>query len=569
MQSDSASTQDEFSSLPSRPPPTSIPSQRPAPRPPPPSGGAPRNTLSNLLANRGGNAPIPPALQARMTAMLNRGSPASPGSASFSIDSAAQVLQRASVNESSHPPLQQSHSFPAVPQTSLPAPRARGRGGPVPAAGRRAKPNMRLADIPPETGGGALGAGLGAGRPSLAEARRGPSTFDTPFANFNKIVDPSGRLNFAGKAVLHASGVDFSNGSSYTINMEQLVLEQELGRGNYGTVKKVLHRPTNVEMAMKEIRLELDSTKLNGILMELDILHRAISPYIVEFYGAFFVESCVYYCMEYMDGGSLASLCCFPNGNVSLPPSLSTSPGSTWTSSPPPLADEHLGRIASSMTHGLEFLKSELGVMHRDVKPTNVLVNRKGEVKLCDFGVSGQLEKSIARTNVGCQSYMAPERIKGSSPSGSNMEDAFTSYTVSADVWSLGLSIVEIARGRYPYPPETYENVFAQLSAIVDGEAPGLPEDEDATDDEAEIRTKDNSFYGASPGQSSFMRKGKRRWSPEARDWVRRCLIKNADERATYKELLEHPWMQTDRQREVDMVSWVAKAIEWRDRGGR
>ena len=42
-----------------------------------------------------------------------------------------------------------------------------------------------------------------------------------------------------------------------------------------------------------------------------------------------------------------------------------------------------------------------------DVKPTNVLVNKKGEIKLCDFGVSGQLEKSLAKTNIGCQSYMA------------------------------------------------------------------------------------------------------------------------------------------------------------------
>lgn len=42
-----------------------------------------------------------------------------------------------------------------------------------------------------------------------------------------------------------------------------------------------------------------------------------------------------------------------------------------------------------------------------DVKPTNVLVNRRGDVKLCDFGVSGQLEKSLAKTNIGCQSYMA------------------------------------------------------------------------------------------------------------------------------------------------------------------
>lgn len=118
---------------------------------------------------------------------------------------------------------------------------------------------------------------------------------------------------------------------------------------------------------------------------------------------------------------------------------------------------------------------------------------------------------------------------------------------------------------RYPYPPETYENVFAQLSAIVDGEAPGLPEDDEITDEE-EIEFHATGAYGASPGWCST-RKGKRRWSSEARDWVRQCLIKNADERATYKELLEHPWMQADRQREVDMVSWVTRAIQWRDRG--
>lgn len=47
-----------------------------------------------------------------------------------------------------------------------------------------------------------------------------------------------------------------------------------------------------------------------------------------------------------------------------------------------------------------------------DVKPTNVLANLKGQVKLCDFGVSGQLEKSLAKTNIGCQSYMAVSKIE-------------------------------------------------------------------------------------------------------------------------------------------------------------
>jgi mitogen-activated protein kinase kinase len=65
------------------------------------------------------------------------------------------------------------------------------------------------------------------------------------------ISDPSGALSFSGKAVLHASGVDFSSGSSYIINREQLQLFEDLGKGTYGVVKRVLHKPTNVAMAMK------------------------------------------------------------------------------------------------------------------------------------------------------------------------------------------------------------------------------------------------------------------------------------------------------------------------------
>ena len=133
----------------------------------------------------------------------------------------------------------------------------------------------------------------------------------------------------------------------------------------------------------QEIRLELDQAKLNAILMELDILHRAVAPEIVEFYGAFFIESCVYYCMELMDAGSLDKL-----QGAGVP-------------------EDVLARIATSVVRGLRFLKDELQIIHRDVKPTNILVNTRGQIKLCDFGVSGQLEKSLAKTNIGCQSYMA------------------------------------------------------------------------------------------------------------------------------------------------------------------
>ena len=82
--------------------------------------------------------------------------------------------------------------------------------------------------------------------------------------------------------------------------------------------------------------------------MELDILHRAIAPEIVDFYGAFFIESCVYYCMEYMDAGSLDNL----NGEG--------------------VPEDVLARITTNMVRGLKFLKDELQIMHRGASSRHI-----------------------------------------------------------------------------------------------------------------------------------------------------------------------------------------------------
>ncbi|GMM28479.1 mitogen-activated protein kinase kinase [Martiniozyma asiatica (nom. inval.)] len=317
------------------------------------------------------------------------------------------------------------------------------------------------------------------------------------FASYSKYIDiKSGSLNFSGKASLHSKGIDFSNGSSFRISMDDLEFLEEIGRGNYGVVSKVLHKPTSIIMAMKEVRLELDDSKFRQILMELEVLHSCISNCIVEFYGAFFVEGAVYMCMEFMKGGSIDKV--YGDGISEIP----------------------LAYITKRVVLGLKELKDEHNIIHRDVKPTNMLVNEAGEVKLCDFGVSGNLVASLARTNIGCQSYMAPERIKHANPD-------ISTYSVQSDIWSLGLSILEIAKGRYPYSPETYNNVFSQLSAIVDGEPPQLPE-------------------------GSF--------SSEAHDFVKKCLIKDPNFRPTYAQLLEHEWLQLyqDNLGQKEMATLVA-----------
>lgn len=306
------------------------------------------------------------------------------------------------------------------------------------------------------------------------------------FRDYRKYIDiETGSLNFAGKACVHARGIEFSTGEKFSISIDKLEFISELGSGNYGTVQKVLHTPNNVLMAVKEIRLELDEASLRQIIMELDVLHRCDCPNIIAFYGAFFVEGSVYICMEYMNGGSLNKI--YEGG----------------------IPEKYLKYIVRSVVEGLKQLKEDFNIIHRDVKPTNILCSTDGHVKLCDFGVSGNLVASIARTNIGCQAYMAPERIKVDRVAMGNPSQPMT-YTAESDIWSLGLSIIEMAKGCYPYPSDTFASIFSQLNAIVEDPAPAM----------------DPSKY-----------------SREACDFVNNLLRKSPENRPKYADIVKHPWL--------------------------
>ncbi|EKG17438.1 hypothetical protein MPH_05369 [Macrophomina phaseolina MS6] len=170
-------------------------------------------------------------------------------------------------------------------------------------------------------------------------------------------------------------------------------------------------------------------------------------PSICRYYGAFQPPSntsIINIAMEFCEGGSLDSVYREVLGRGGR------------------IGEKVLGVIARGVLEGLTYLHSKR-IIHRDIKPSNILLSRapmnpdgsrqhgkgsrlnawEGIVKLCDFGVSGEFgTKGMADTFIGTSYYMAPERIQG------------LSYTITSDVWSLGVTLLEVAQGRFPFPAD-------------------------------------------------------------------------------------------------------------------
>jgi mitogen-activated protein kinase kinase 7 len=132
-----------------------------------------------------------------------------------------------------------------------------------------------------------------------------------------------------------------------------------------------------------------------------------------------------------------------------------------------PIPEAICGKVAVATVKALNYLKETHGVIHRDVKPSNILLDANGQVKLCDFGISGRLVDSKAKTrSAGCAAYMAPERIDPPNP---NKPD----YDIRADVWSLGITLVELATGHFPY--RDCKTDFEVLTKVLQEKPPLLP----------------------------------------------------------------------------------------------
>ncbi|TKA49752.1 hypothetical protein B0A54_00421 [Friedmanniomyces endolithicus] len=271
---------------------------------------------------------------------------------------------------------------------------------------------------------------------------------------------------------------------------EDLEVLKDLGAGNGGTVSKVRHKEWNLVMARKIIHVEAKKEVRRRIVRELQIMN----------------DGDVTMCMESLD-------------------SISKNFG--------PVRVDVLGKIAEAVLGGLKYLYLVHKIMHRDIKPSNVLVNSKGQIKLCDFGVSSELVNSVADTFVGTGTYMAPERIQGAN------------YTVKSDVWSVGLTLMELAIGKFPFSIESEDG-----------------DDEDAAGPQGILDLLQQIVLEPSPKlpkSDAFPR--------ILEDVIDKCLMKNPAQRPTPQELYDtDPFLQAAKRTPVDLEQWAVSMMEKHNR---
>jgi serine/threonine protein kinase len=259
-----------------------------------------------------------------------------------------------------------------------------------------------------------------------------------------------------------------------------------LGEGSFGCVYKAEHASKAI-VAVKVIPTgsggPSEDEKIKG---EIDILSRCDSPYIVGYFECFIRPPTnkpgeMWIVMEYCEGGSMTDL-------------LEAGAGYT-------LPEDCIRAVCASIVLGLEYLHGVANVCHRDIKSANVLLTEDGHVKLADFGVSAELTNTInkRKTMVGSPYWMAPEVIRESH------------YDGRADVWSLGITVVELAEGA---PPHANLHPLRAIFVIPTKPAPTLAD-------------PDN-------------------WSPEMMDFVRCCCQKDPSQRHDSALLSSHPFVKQE-----------------------
>lgn len=259
------------------------------------------------------------------------------------------------------------------------------------------------------------------------------------------------------------------------LSENQFEVYEQIGKGGFGVVYRGLDKVTKELVAIKQIDLE-ETDDLTGLLKEIKILKHCQLKQITRYHGCFIKGHKLWIIMELLDGGSCNEL--------------------IHKSKTKGMDEKYIAILMREVLIALDYLH-ERGKIHRDIKAANILLNSQGDVKIADFGVSTELSNNLSRrrTFVGSPYWMSPEVI---------LEEE---YNTKADIWSLGITAIELAKGK---PPLSNIPPMKALFEIPKNPPPELREDD---------------------MHPSF--------SNEFKQFVLLCLQKNPIQRPTAKKLLK------------------------------
>ncbi|KAI4886096.1 hypothetical protein NFI96_020206 [Prochilodus magdalenae] len=261
---------------------------------------------------------------------------------------------------------------------------------------------------------------------------------------------------------------------------EEWEIVGELGDGAFGKVYKAQNKQTGALAAAKVIDTKTEE-ELEDYMVEIDILASCDHQYIVKLLDAYYYENKLWILIEFCAGGAVDAV---------------------MLELERPLTEPQIQVVCKQTLEALSYLH-ENKIIHRDLKAGNILFTSDGDVKLADFGVSAKNTKTLQRRDsfIGTPYWMAPEVVMCETSKD-------RPYDYKADIWSLGITLIELAQIE---PPNHEMNPMRVLLKIAKSEPPTLMQPS--------------------------------RWSPEFSDFLKKALDKNVDQRWSTTQLLQHPFV--------------------------
>ncbi|KAI5812174.1 kinase-like domain-containing protein [Pyronema omphalodes] len=273
-----------------------------------------------------------------------------------------------------------------------------------------------------------------------------------------------------------------------------------VGKGSFGSVFKGIHNETKQVFAIKSLDLEQTDEDIGDIQKEINLLSQLTkgdAPNITAFHGSYVLGHKLWIIMDFCSGGSMRTL--MKAG---------------------PIEEKYIAIVIRETLMALVYLHAQ-GIIHRDIKAANILVNADGRVQLCDFGVSAQLANKANKRNtfVGTPQWMAPEALTGGM------------YDFKIDIWSFGITIIELAKQNPPLYQYHPDRVIDMIPRIPPPRLEGG------------------------------------NWSDALRQFVALCLNEIPDQRPTAEELMKTKYVKSIKTPTSAMRDLCLRHADW-ERGG-